>query len=278
MRPYLHKYIGSSPSTSSVSAKKSKRATPNRKVKKPVHSSSVTTSCDTVIDYGSEQKFSEPPSSAVTTPTSLTPKALSPVTKGTSAAPSESKVIFIDTTSSGIMTDEIYKSSKSKVKSSLEQSKYYKYWTVSITSTHSEAPKDVAMPMMAFGICDATPMDESKEEVLTTNIDDDNDVDDNIDMVPNHDVLSSNITSNEYEDGYYVTYGDHEKYQSYHTRLKSLDDLLIAHNLKSSRISLWQNGRRFNRIFQLKPDRYWGLGIKLMSDDYSINIMADTGN
>merc|ERR1711994_499410 len=87
--------------------------------------------------------------------------------------PSESKVIFIDTTSIGIVDpNDLFKpsnatkSNKKKVISALEQSKYYKYWTVSIASTHSESPKDVTSSsvMMGFGICDATHSDETKEE------------------------------------------------------------------------------------------------------------------
>ena len=129
---------------------------------------------------------------------------------------------------------------------------------MSIASTHNESPKDTSIDplMMGFGICDATQSDEcpeSKEETV----------------------------ADEY--GYNYSYcmstngGDH-KYQSYHTKLKSLDDILIAFNTKSMKVTLWQNGKRFNKVFQLHPDRVYGFGIKLMCDEYCISILPDTGN
>jgi len=180
--------------------------------------------------------------------------------------PSESKVIFIDTTSIGIVDpNDLFKpsnapkSNKKKVISALEQSKYYKYWTVSIASTQNSAsPKNVSSSpvMMGFGICDATHSDESKEEEVTD------------------DMLSSSQCD---DDGYCVSYGSDQMYQSYHTKLKSLDDILIAFNTKTHKVTLWQNGKRFNKVFQLHPERLYGFGIKLMCDEYCINIIPDTG-
>jgi len=259
MRPYLHKYISASPSPSV--ARKSKRSNGKRSKKGVGNSSSVTTSCDT-FDYGSEQKYSEPPTPSVLESALSAQSAVSTPSPFRSVA-SESKVIFIDTKSTmdGAESAKLEKVHKNRVKkvSVLDESKYCKYWTVSIASTHSESPKDLSTsPLtMGFGICDAT----SHSTHSTSQIEDDESKE--FEVSPYSDSKQCEVR---------------QKYQSYHTKLKSSDDILIAFNTKSKRVTLWQNGKRFNKMFQLHSDRMYGFGIKLMCDDHALSIMADTGN
>jgi len=251
MRPYLHKYIASSPSASGgsvSSSKKSKQSSPHKlgAQKKP---HSLTASCDTV-EYESEQKYSEQDaSSALTTPSATSVKSRS--------SKYVDSLILIETKS---VSDDAAasKPSQSQYIGSLAESKYFKYWTVTIASTHCRSPKDASLSplLMGFGVREAAH-DESKDEAPATNPEDDE------------------LAAARYE----FPCCDDQQYQSYHTKLKSLDDILIAFNTKSNKVTMWQNGKRFNKVFQLHPDRVYGFGIKLMSDDeYSINILPDTGN
>jgi len=173
---------------------------------------------------------------------------------------SESKVIFIET------KPEKTSSSSSKKKADK------KYWTVSIASKHNSAVNEYAakkhddgnkkrkerkLMTMGFGICEMLNYDDSLMSGLNTN---------------------QLLNSSNYGYGYCVTYSDNHKYQSYHTTLKSLDDILISFNTKSNKLTLWQNGKRFNRVFQLQQAKIYGFGIKLYGNDYCIKIMPNTGN
>lgn len=67
-------------------------------------------------------------------------------------------------------------------------------------------------------------------------------------------------------------------YGYYYTKLKSMDDILIAFNTQTNKLTLWQNGKRFNRIFEFYPAKIYAFGIKICGDDYSIKILTNSFN
>lgn len=192
---------------------------------------------------------------------------------------SESKVIFIETTNDK-QTEKASKSGKKSPKSSKpnkkqSKSRSVKYWTVSIASKHNDCINDdntTNKIVMGFGICDVSQSSALKEK-------DNEEEGEEEEEEKERDELDTTqlLNTSNYGYGYCVTYSDNVKYQSYHTKLKSLDDILIAFNIKTNKLTLWQNGKRFNRIFQLQTDKVYGFGIKLYGDDYSIKIMSNTG-
>ena len=219
---------------------------------------------------------------------------------------SESKVIFIETINDTDSDSIPSKSSKSlfklsnnnndkKKKSKKHNQKAMRYWTVSIASKHNDIyddseenkTKKKEKITMGFGICDISKSINDNEIILTENEEiDDNEYENKNEnnKYDDHGLYDFDLNTNSllkssnYGYGYCVTYSDNHKYQSYHTKLKCLDDILISFNIKTNKLTLWQNGKRFNRIFQLQSDKIYGFGIKLYGDDYSIKIMPNTGN
>ena len=183
---------------------------------------------------------------------------------------SESKVIFIETkqlndNDKQTNINNVSDSLKSSKPSKKQKTKSIKYWTVSIASKHNECIDDnTTKIVMGFGICDISQSSALKE------IENEEKADDKTESMDEFDTAQL-LKSNNYE------YNDNIKYQSCHTKLKSLDDILISFNTKTNKLTLWQNGKRFNRIFPLQSNKIYGFGIKLYGDDYSIKIMSNTG-
>jgi len=150
---------------------------------------------------------------------------------------SESKVIFIETATNDKENDndkqtEPPKSAKPS-KKRRSKTKSMKYWTVSIASKHNEIIHESSNTktkiVMGFGVCDVSQSSALKET-------------DNEDEEDNNDLDTAQLLkSSNYGYGYCVTYSDNIKYQSYHTKLKSLDDILISFNSKTNKLTLWQN-------------------------------------
>ena len=84
-----------------------------------------------------------------------------------------------------------------------------KYWTVSIASKHNECIDNTTNKIvMGFGICDVSQSSALKEK-------DNESEEDELDT-------TQLLNTSNYGYGYCVTYSDNIKYQSYHTKLKSL--------------------------------------------------------
>ena len=238
MLPFLHKYITASPSSSSIASSHNKG---HKKHKYRKHSRRQSSKKESLVTSSSDTVHSQLSISSVTSKDEHKYSEL--------PSTSESKVIYIKT------RDDLESETWTKKR------QYMQYWTVSIASKHNDIftlkhdhNNNNQRITMGFGICDATNHDELE---LNTN---------------------AMLKTSNYGYGYCITYSDHEKYQSYHTKLKSLDDILIAFNGKTKTLTLWQNGKRFNRLFNLEQSKIYGFGIKLYGNDYCIKILPNTGN
>eukprot|EP01084_Bolivina_argentea_P069729 126819_1 len=242
MLPYLHKYITSSPPTPKH-RKHSHRSSKHKHKRKTSHPKpSITSSCDTFeSQYNDQQPQNEQ--------------------KYESDLPStsESKLILIETNNNdsdffkSILTNITKNKNHKSNRYKSSKTKHIQYWTISIVSKHNNISiLKSSQITMGFAIYDTT-----------------NDTYNNYDQILNN-------TNYGYE--YCITYCDKQYYQSYHTKLKSLDDILISFNTKSNNLTLWQNGKRFNQIFQLYPNKIYAFCIKLYGNNYNFKILPNTGN
>eukprot|EP00485_Elphidium_margaritaceum_P006720 CAMPEP_0202695514 /NCGR_PEP_ID=MMETSP1385-20130828/9095_1 /ASSEMBLY_ACC=CAM_ASM_000861 /TAXON_ID=933848 /ORGANISM="Elphidium margaritaceum" /LENGTH=333 /DNA_ID=CAMNT_0049351555 /DNA_START=224 /DNA_END=1225 /DNA_ORIENTATION=- len=177
-----------------------------------------------------------------------------------------------------------------------DKKEHMKYWTVSIASKHNNVYRGHKLSLgtssshscseqhpqsshshsqsrassslqrrvcMSFGICDMIQCDDDGAPV----------------PLDTSQLLHAHSLDNAYNLAPQQGQGQQQGgYKSYHTKLKSLDDILLSFNMKNNKLSLWQNGKRFNRTFQLESDKIYAFGIKLNSEDYGIKVLPNTGS
>jgi len=241
MLPFLHKYIASNstrPPSHHHRNHHGRRCTDHSAPKQ-----SITSSCDTF----------ESRNSVIISHSNLNTNDEHKYNEDVLPSTSESKVILIETDNDNLTDPESIKSSDKSRKSFSSKNdkkrtkrKHMRYWTVSIASKHDNISITDKVTM-GFGICDI------KNSGSFNDIDTDQ---------------ASKLSAYGYE---------HYDDQIY-VKLKSMDDILIAFNTKSKKLTLWQNGKRFNQMFVLCPSKLYAFGIKLYGDDYSIKILPNTGN